>query len=80
MGAVAGRALCETSDVVISFLDDWSIATTGTDATDIANLVDADCELANPQIVYWLHTPGTRKVIMEHMHIIEHGWGVDVHL
>ena len=58
MGAVAGRAICQTSDVVVSFLDDWSIATTGTDATDIANLADADCELANPQIVYWINTPG----------------------
>lgn len=68
MGAVAGRALCETSDVVVSFLDDWSIAAAGTDATDIANLADADCELENPQIVYWLYTEGTRRAIMHIYH------------
>ena len=57
MGAVAGRALCaDSSDVVISFLDNWSIETIGTDASDIANLDDADYELRNPQPVLWLHS------------------------
>ena len=56
MGAAAGRALGETCDIVLSFLDDWSTATTGTDASDIAIQADADYELNDPQPVYWLRT------------------------
>ena len=57
MGAAAGRAMCEggTSEVVISFLDDWSTATTGTGASDIANQADADYELKYPTVVPWYY-------------------------
>lgn len=53
MGSIAGKALCENAarDVVVEFLDDWSIATTGTDASDIAIQADADLELAYPTMV-----------------------------
>ena len=53
MGAGAGRAVRGASNVIVPFLDDWSIATTATDTSDIANLADADYELANPQDVFW---------------------------
>ena len=55
MGAVAGRVLVELpsdSGAIVSFLDNWSTASTvESDANDIANIADADSELANPQHV-----------------------------
>ena len=60
MGSVAGRAMCtDARDLVVSFLDNWSIETIGTDASDIANLDDADHELRNPQPVYWIQPAQT---------------------
>ena len=50
MGSAAGRALSEVpSGTIVSFLDDWSIAATAeSEANDIANIADADDDLANP--------------------------------
>ena len=50
MGTAAGRILVEVpSASIVSFLDDWSIASTAeSDANDIANIADADDALANP--------------------------------
>ena len=38
---------------IVSFLDDWSIATIATDGSDIANLADADHVLDNPSRVIY---------------------------
>lgn len=54
MGALAGRSLCDTGagNIVRSFLDDWSIATTATGSSDIGNIADANAELAHPCYVF----------------------------
>ena len=53
MGAAAGNALTASTDLIVSFLDNWStIAHAGVDGNDIANLADAEYILRNPTIVY----------------------------
>ena len=67
MGSAAGRLLAEVpSDAIVSFLDNWSIATTAeSDANDIANIADADSAFCNPS--------------RSHVIIIEYGgWCDDV--